>query len=128
MENLEQPSELQPVNPGLINIEKPVMSEVEQYRLDNPVAVEVMEDIQKLRGLQVIHLPGLLQKVDAILTRVDSMEIAFIRTSHNFAIDCEYIMGKLYLFRNIRQSVVRRFTGRVKVHTPFSHWIYEYIC
>jgi hypothetical protein len=75
MENLEQPSELSPVDPGLINIKKPVMSEVEQHRLDNPVAVEVMEEIQKLRDLQVMHLPGLLQKVDAILTRVDSMEI-----------------------------------------------------
>jgi hypothetical protein len=126
MENLEQPSELSPVDPGLINIKKPVMSEVEQHRLDNPVAVEVMEEIQKLRGLQVIHLPGLLQKVDAILTRVDSMEIAFIRTSHNFAIDCEYIMGKLYLLIKIGQSVVQRFTRRVKVHTPFSHWIYMY--
>ena len=119
MENLEQPSELSPVDPGLINIKKPVMSEVEQHRLDNPVAVEVMEEIQKLRGLQVMHLPGLLQKVDAILTRVDRMEIAFIRTSHNFAIDCEYIMGKLYLFRNIRQSLVRQFSGRLTVRILF---------
>jgi hypothetical protein len=83
------------------------MSELEQHRLDNPVAVEVMEEIQKLRGLQTIHLPGLLQKVDAILTRVDNIEIAFIRMSHNFAIDSEYIMGKLYLFRNFRQSAVQ---------------------
>jgi hypothetical protein len=122
MENLEQPSELPPVDPGVIDIKEPVMSEVEQHRLDNPVAVEVMEEIQKLRGLHIIHLPGLLQKVDAILTRVDNIEIAFIRTSHNFAIDSEYIMGKLYLFRNFRQSViqlVRRFTGRLTVRILF---------